>query len=122
MRTIIKSLPLILFIILFLGCVQPVSTVSPLGDNNAPIIEVINVDPPLISVGTTAKIKVIANDPDGDQLKYSWSTVLGDIIGSGSEVRYSAAFCCVGSNTITVVVTDARGASITQDIRIEINL
>ncbi len=110
-----------ILLILVTGCVQPESTVSSLGGNNSPVIESIFVDPVFINVGSTATIKVNASDPDSDQLNYGWSTALGDIIGSGAEVRYTAAFCCVGSNIITVTVSDTRGAKVSKDILIEIN-
>ena len=111
-----------IFLLTFvLGCVQPESTVSSNGSNNSPVIESVLVDPGFINVGTTAKIKVNANDADGDQLKFGWSTALGDIIGSGAEVRYTAAFCCVGANIITVTVSDTKGAKASKDILIEIN-
>ncbi len=110
-----------LILLHFYGCVQPEATVSSLGGNNPPVVESIVLDPLIIRVGTTATIKVNAYDPDGDQLTYSWSTPLGDIIGSGSQVRYSAAFCCVGSNNVTVVVADTRGGKVVEELRIEIN-
>jgi hypothetical protein len=122
MIKMIKTFFFIFFIAFISGCVQPESTVSSLDGNHSPVIESILVDPPVISVGTTASIKVNASDPDGDQLSFSWFTTLGDIIGSGSEVRYSAAFCCVGSNTVTVIVSDIKGAKVSEDIRIEITL
>ncbi|MGB5288205.1 MAG: hypothetical protein WBQ32_00440 [Ignavibacteriaceae bacterium] len=103
------------------GCIQPESTISSLDGNNSPVIEDVYVNPAFITVGTTATIEVTASDVDGDQLQYSWFTALGDIIGSGSEVRYTAAYCCVGSNIITVTVSDAKGAKVSEDIRIEIN-
>lgn len=119
-----KKLNFLVFIssLAIVSCVQPESAVTSTGSNNPPVIESVLLEPPTLNVGTTAEIKVIASDPDGDQLKYSWFTVLGDIIGSGSEVRYTAAFCCVGSNTVTVTVADAYGAKVTHDISIEITL
>lgn len=108
-------------LLFYCGCVQPESTVSANGSNNPPVIESVVLDPFVINVGTTATIKVNAYDPDGDMLTYKWSSALGDIIGSGSQVRYTAAFCCVGSNNITVVVSDTKGGKVTEDVRIEIN-
>jgi hypothetical protein len=110
-----------LLLLLLASCVQPESTISSIGGNNSPVIDEVYVDPAFITVGTTATIEVTASDPDGDQLVYSWSTALGDIIGSGAVVRYSAAYCCVGSNIVTVIVTDVKGAKVSEDIRIEIN-
>lgn len=107
-------------IFICISCIQPESTVSSIGGNNSPVIEDVFVDPSFITVGTTATIEITATDPDGDQLQYSWSTALGDIIGSGAEVRYTAAYCCVGANIITVVVSDIKGAKVSEDIIIEI--
>jgi hypothetical protein len=64
---------------------------------------------------------VDATDPDGDNLSYSWTVALGDIIGSGNQVRYTAAFCCVGVNTINIVVKDSRGATVKGSINLEVN-
>lgn len=96
MQQVLFYITMSIGLILITSCVQPESTVSSLDGNNSPVIESIFVDPVIINVGTTAIIKVNANDPDSDQLTYGWSTALGDIIGSGAEVRYTAAFCCVG--------------------------
>lgn len=112
---------ILLAAVIFSGCVQPDSNITSSEGNNSPVIENIYVDPVFITVGTTATIEVTASDPDGDQLNYAWSSALGDIIGSGANVRYSAAYCCVGSNTVTVTVSDVKGAKVSEDIRIEIN-
>ncbi len=120
MQQVLFYITMSIGLILITSCVQPESTVSSLDGNNSPVIESIFVDPVIINVGTTAIIKVNANDPDSDQLTYGWSTALGDIIGSGAEVRYTAAFCCVGINIITVTVSDTRGAKVSKDILIEI--
>ena len=53
------------------------------------MIEDVYVNPAFITVGTTATIEVTASDPDGDQLQYSWSSALGDIIGSGAALKYA---------------------------------
>jgi len=116
------GLPVTILLSAFIaGCVQPEETFSSLEGNNTPVIESIVVDPVFITVGTTTTITVNASDPDGDQLEYAWSSALGDIIGSGAEVRYSAAYCCVGSNTITVEVSDIKGAKVSENINIEVN-
>lgn len=111
----------ILITIIVSSCVQPESNIISSAGNNSPVIDEVYVSPAFITVGTTATIEVTASDPDGDQLEYSWSTALGDIIGSGANVRYSAAYCCVGSNIVTVTVSDVKGAKVSEDIRIEIN-
>ncbi len=42
----------------------------------------------------------------GEGLEYYWSASLGDIVGSGEQITYTAAFCCSGSNTITCSIRD----------------
>jgi PBP1b-binding outer membrane lipoprotein LpoB len=103
------------------GCVQPTAPEGNTRGNSDPVINKITVDPPFIRVGTTTTITVEATDPDGDILSYSWSVALGDIIGSGNQVRYTAAFCCVGINTINVDVKDSKGAIASGTINLEIN-
>lgn len=111
---------IILSLILF-GCVQPTSTDVNTEGNSDPVINSITINPVFVRVGTTTTVTVDANDSDGDNLSYSWSVALGDIIGSGKQVRYTAAFCCVGINTINVVVKDSKGASVRGTINVEIN-
>lgn len=107
---------------IFFSCVQPESIISSSAGNSAPEIKSIFVDPIFVQVGATAVIKVNAEDPDGDVLSFEWSTAIGDIIGSGPEVRYSAAYCCVGINIITVTVADNKGAKTSKSVEVEIVL
>jgi hypothetical protein len=110
-----------LLAIFVLRCAQPNPAESNLDGNSPPQINSITTDPVFITVGTTTNITVDASDPDGDALSYSWSVALGDIIGSGSQVKYTAAYCCVGVNTIYIEVKDSKGASATGTINIEVN-
>ena len=111
----------IIAVILFFGCTQPNPTESNLSGNRPPEIKSITTDPVFITVGSTANITVDATDPDGDALSYSWVVALGDIIGSGNQVKYTAAYCCVGVNTIHIEVKDSKGASASGTINIEVN-
>ena len=119
MKQLLHAFAIIIF--LLAGCVQPNSTDVNTDGNEAPVINSITVDPVFVRVGTTTTVTVNATDPNGDALSYSWTVPLGDIIGSGQQVRYTAAFCCVGVNTVNVVVTDTKGASTTGSINIEVN-
>ena len=118
MKTIFS---LLLTAAILFGCAQPNPTESNAGGNSAPEINSITIDPVFITVGTTTKITIDATDPEGDAISYSWTVALGDIIGSGAEVRYTAAFCCVGTNTIHLEVKDSKGASINKSIEIVVN-
>jgi hypothetical protein len=114
-------MPFLLTIIFLLGCAQPNPTEGNLNGNSPPEINSIVTDPVFITVGSTANITVDATDPDGDVLSYSWVVALGDIIGSGSQVKYTAAYCCVGVNTVHVEIKDSQGASVKGTIDIEVN-
>jgi PBP1b-binding outer membrane lipoprotein LpoB len=114
-------IPILILAFTLFSCVQPTSTEANVDGNNEPVINQVTIDPIFIRVGTSTTITVDASDPDGDLLSYSWAVALGDIIGSGKQVRYTAAFCCVGINTINLVVTDSRGASVSQTINLEVN-
>ena len=56
-----------------------------------------------------------ASDPDGDELSYEWSTTGGSIIGTGSEVIWTAPEE-VGMYDITVVVEDSQDRNDTESI------
>ena len=114
-------IPTIILSFTLLGCVQPTSTEANVNGNSEPVINRVTIDPIFIRVGSSTTITVEASDPDGDFLSYSWAVALGDIIGSGNQVRYTAAFCCVGINTINLLVTDSRGASVSHTINLEVS-
>ncbi len=118
MKTIFS---LLLTAVILFSCAQPNPTESNAGENSAPKINSITIDPVFITVGTTSKITIDATDPEGDAISYNWTVALGDIIGSGAEVRYTAAFCCVGTNTLHLEVKDSRGASVKESIEIVVN-
>jgi len=120
MIKIIRQVLILTIATLYASCVQPESITSSTAGNTTPVIKSVFVDPLFVKVGATAVVKVTAEDPDGDELSYEWTTAIGDIIGSGSEVRYSAAYCCLGINVITVTVADYKGAKTSKSVEVEI--
>jgi hypothetical protein len=106
--------------VIWAGCVQPQPTESTSAGNQNPIIRNLTADPPIISVGSSCTLTADALDPDGDPLTYQWYASAGDIIGQGPSVRYTASFCCTGSNRITVTVKDNRGGSTTRSIEVAV--
>ncbi len=104
------------------GCVQPQPTESTSTGNQNPIIRNLTADPPIINVGRSCTLAADAVDPDGDPLTYQWYASAGDIIGQGASVRYTASFCCTGSNRITVTVKDGRGGSASRSIEVAVEL
>jgi hypothetical protein len=77
--------------------------------NNSPVIDQIIPEWTSVARGTATKIKIIAHDPDGDTLVYSWRCTRGKISGKGSEITYSAPTGYIDNNPIEVYVSDGRG-------------
>lgn len=103
-----------------LHCAQPVGLDDATGSNRPPQIRSLSVSPPVVLIGRWVTVRVDAIDPDADPLKFRWSASAGDIIGEGSEVRYTASYCCVGFNTVRVTVEDGRGGSATRGVDIPV--
>lgn len=53
----------------------------------------------------------------GFNLEYAWECDHGNFNGSGTQIKYAAGQCCIGTNTITCTVTDTSGFAI-KDIQI----
>jgi len=60
-----------------------------------------------------------AEDPDGDELNYEWSTTVGNISGTGPEVTWTAPQE-VGIYHVTVVVKDGHGEEDTRSVTISV--
>lgn len=110
----------VVMLFLITSCIQPEETVSSLDGNQSPVIREIIIDKQSIATGEFTTISVDAVDPDGGELNYSWHAFIGDIIGSGSIIRYTASYCCVGVNTIRLTVSDNNGANVSRTIDIVI--
>lgn len=78
-----------------------------------PNIQSVKATPRVIAVGESSLLTVIADDPNGGTLTYEWDVGLGEIFGQGAEVYYSAQWCCLGTNEISVrVINDGGGAAV----------
>ncbi|PIU23234.1 MAG: hypothetical protein COT13_04195, partial [Chloroflexi bacterium CG08_land_8_20_14_0_20_45_12] len=85
--------------------------------NSPPVINTLIADADWITPSGSLQVKCDAEDPDGDELSYEWSTSEGDISGTGPEVTWTAPEA-VGTCTITVAVTDAHGEKYTRSVTI----
>ena len=85
--------------------------------NHPPVIEELTARPRKINLNGFSQLICSANDPDGDPLSYAWSASSGTIIGSGSEVTWSAP----GSEVYAMVrctVSDTSGGEATDSVGI----
>ena len=62
-----------------------------------------------VRVWVTSDIECIAEDPDGSELRYAWSTTGGKIQGEGAKVGWTAPGVA-GNYKVIVVVADSEGA------------
>lgn len=107
-------------LVVLVQCAQPVALDDATGSNRPPTIRSITVTPPAVVIGTWVVVRVEAEDPENDLLRYRWNASAGDIIGEGIEVRYTASYCCVGFNTVRVTVEDGRGGVATRSVDIPV--
>ena len=68
-----------------------------------------------IETGESTNVKATAT---GYRIKFYWAATAGDILGSGSEVVYTASPCQAGKNKITCTVRDGNDASVSKEIYI----
>jgi hypothetical protein len=55
----------------------------------------------------------------GQKLVYAWECDHGNFNGSGTQIKYAAGECCIGTNTITCTVSNESG-QVFKDIQIEV--
>ncbi len=114
MRVLFKF---ILFVFLLFSCQPEVKRES----NHDPEIISVTSSPAEIIQGNTSVLKCIASDEDKDNLSYSWSCTSGQLVSnSSSEVSWRAVNCSVATHTLTVVVTDGKGGSVTGSVTVNV--
>jgi hypothetical protein len=95
------------------------SITIPVRVNHSPTITGLIADADWVSPSGSLQVKCDAEDPDGDELGYEWSTSGGDISGTGAVVNWTAPEG-VGLYDIQVVVTDDYGAEDTRSLAISV--
>ena len=84
--------------------------------NSAPVISSLEAEAPgWVAPLGSLQVTCNASDYNHDQLSYNWSAEGGSILGTGSEVTWTAPEE-VGMYDITVVVDDGKGAEATGSI------
>lgn len=86
--------------------------------NKDPIIKSVSANPLQINTQDTTKLKVVAEDPDGDILSFRWECSKGNLLSnSGEEVQWIAPNEA-GTYGIEVKVTDENGGKATDGINV----
>jgi len=89
--------------------------------NNPPVINSLTADEHWTTPSGSVQIRCDATDPDGDELRYAWSTDVGGISGEGPVVTWTAPEA-LGEYAVLVEVTDGYGGSAEERIYIRVFL
>ena len=79
-------------------------------ENKNPTVSSVTVAPATIVAGGTATVTVVASDPDGDALTYTYNATGGAIAGSGNVATWTAP-SAEGAYSVTVSVSDGNGGT-----------
>jgi len=88
--------------------------------NHAPTITSLIADADWVTPSSSCQVTCNAEDPDGDELSYDWSTSRGDISGADSAVTWTAPDA-MGLYDIAVVVTDGYGGEGTRTLTVSVS-
>jgi hypothetical protein len=93
--------------------------------NQPPLIQKIEAQPSIVRPGGTSTISVVASDPEGDPLMYTWSASGGTLSGtSGPEDKIWTAPDKLGIYEIKISITDnqQKRNPVTTSVRIQVSL
>ena len=93
------------------------TTLSASLQNNPPTISSLTANPTSVSSGGESTITCSASDIDGDTLNYIWTKTGGTILGTDSQISWTAP-SSTGTYTITCTVSDGRGGSAQQSVNV----
>ncbi len=88
--------------------------------NRAPAITSLSANPVNVMPGGSTVITCVANDPDGDSVRYSWSASDGTISGTDNRVTWISPNKN-GDIGITCTVSDGKGAESKQTILVNVS-
>ena len=93
------------------GATDSASLVVATIDNEAPVVEGFELNPGLVEPGGILTVEVNANDPDGEELSYTWTVddETWSIAGTQEQVLLTAPMRYGAQATLRVRVEDERG-------------
>ena len=87
--------------------------------NHDPLILNLKASPRKMNLGATSQLTCTAEDEDGDDLTYEWSSTSGAISGSGAVVSWSAPLS-TGDYNITCEINDGNGGVDSQTFAVRV--
>jgi outer membrane protein OmpA-like peptidoglycan-associated protein len=92
----------------------------PVAPVNRPPTVKARCEPCIVEVGKSATVTADANDPDGDPLKYKWSTPTGTLANNADRQTLWTAPMQEGSVPVTVTVDDGKSGTATDTVTIQV--
>lgn len=89
--------------------------------NHQPVIDSLTASPIIVSTDGVSVVTCVASDSDGDTLSYFWSTTGGIILGSGSQINWTAP-SSTGTYIITCTISDGQGGTDQKSVIIEVGI
>jgi hypothetical protein len=87
--------------------------------NHPPTISSLAAVPPSLQFASTTTLTAVASDQDGDPVQFKWDARDGTLSGVGNKVSWTSP-SKNGNYTVTVTVSDGKGAETKQDIVIPV--
>ena len=98
----------------------PPPTPPPMTPTNRPPTVKARCEPCIVEVGKSATVTCDANDPDGDQLTYRWTTPTGKLANPGDRQTLWTAPMQEGSVPVTCTVSDGKSGTATDTVTIQV--
>jgi hypothetical protein len=89
--------------------------------NKAPVISSLEAEKSSLGATESCEIRVLACDPDGDELSYEWQASGGDISGQGQVAIWTAPYS-PDTYDVTVRVSDGRGGEAEMQLSLDVIL
>jgi hypothetical protein len=87
--------------------------------NKAPVISSLEAEKSSLGATESCEIRVLACDPDGDELSYEWQASGGDVSGQGQVAMWTAPYS-PDTYDVTVRVSDGRGGEAEMQLSLDV--
>lgn len=104
------------------GCGDDDKNVNP--DNNPPVIVSVTADPDTILTNQSTWVSAVANDPDGDELQFSWEVhglEMQAISGTATSIQLQPGCDCLDEPTdvqVLAIVTDSNDGETRDSVKV----
>jgi outer membrane protein OmpA-like peptidoglycan-associated protein len=92
----------------------------PMQPSNRPPTVKARCEPCIVEVGKSSTVTGDANDPDGDQLTYRWTTPTGTLANPGDRQTLWTAPMVEGSVPVTITVDDGKSGTASDTVTIQV--